>query len=314
MTESKMAISNTPAEQMRAAMKELEQAVYNHEQWAEALQGTLICRLTPDQRDISDDAHRECRFGQWYYRSGAVELKRHPGVAEIGIAHERMHRYAGTLLLSSMGGVPISITDYERFVSAMKRLRLEVATVQRELEDALYNLDPLTGTPSRTGMLTKLREQHELVVRKVHACTVVMIDLDHFKTVNDKYGHIVGDKVLVGVARYLMAHLRPYDKVFRYGGEEFLICLPDTDLQTAHDIIDRLREELGSLLHEAGDKGTFHVTVSFGLTLLDPDLAVEQSIDRADKALYIAKARGRNRGSTWDASVNVLPAEPEGTA
>jgi diguanylate cyclase (GGDEF)-like protein len=160
-------------------------------------------------------------------------------------------------------------------------------------------------------MLTKLREQHELAVRKVHVCTIVMIDLDHFKNVNDKYGHVVGDKVLVGVARYIMAHLRPYDKVFRYGGEEFLMCLPDTNLQTGHEIIDRLREELGSLPHEADGKATFHVTVSFGLTLLDPDLPVEKSIDRADKALYVAKAMGRNRAITWDASMNVFPAEPE---
>lgn len=305
-----MAIPNIPPVQMRTALKELEQAVYNHEQWAEMLYGTLICRLAPDQRDISGDAHRMCRFGQWYYKKGIVDLERHPGVAEIGLEHERMHQYAGTLLRSSVDGVPISIGDYERFVSAMKRLRLEVATLQRELEDALYNLDPLTGTPSRIGMLTKLREQHELVMRKVHACAVAMMDLDNFKTINDTYGHAVGDKVLIGVAHYIMGHLRPYDKVFRYGGEEFLICLPDTDLQTGRNIVDRLREELGSLPYEANGKGIFHVTVSFGVTLLDPDLPVEQSIDRADKALYIAKAMGRNRAITWDASMNVSPAEP----
>jgi diguanylate cyclase (GGDEF)-like protein len=303
-----------PPEEMHTALTELEQAVYNHDQWAEALYGTLICRLEPDQRDISGDAHRMCRFGQWYYKRGVIELERHPGIAEIGLEHERMHQHAGTLLRSSMDGVPISIGDYERFVSAMKRLRLEITTLQRELEDALYNLDPLTGMPSRIGMLTKLREQHELVKRKVHACAVAMIDLDNFKTVNDKYGHAVGDKVLVGVARYIMAHLRPYDKVFRYGGEEFLICLPDTDLQAGRNIIERLREELGSLPHEADSKGVFHVSISFGLTLLDPDLSVEQSIDRADKALYVAKASGRNRTIVWDASMNVLPAGPNGPA
>jgi len=141
-----------------------------------------------------------------------------------------------------------------------------------------------------------------------------MIDLDNFKTVNDIYGHAVGDKVLTGVAHYIMAHLRPYDKVFRYRGEEFLICLPDTDLEAGRNIIDRLREELGSLPYEADGKGIFHVTVSFGLTLLDPDLPVEQSIDRADKALYVAKRSGRNCAIIWDASMNGLPVEPEGSA
>jgi diguanylate cyclase len=301
--EREMAIPNMSNEQMRSALKEIEQASYNHDQWAEMLYGTLICHLAPDQRDIGDDAHRMCRFGQWYYKFGIVALERHPGFVELGIEHEHMHQYAAHLLRSFVDGVPISIEDYERFVNALKRMRLELATVQRELEDALYDLDPLTGTPSRIGLLTKLREQKELVKRKVHACAVAMMDVDYFKAINDKYGHTVGDKVLIDVTRYIMAHIRPYDKVFRYGGEEFLICLPDADLQTGHESIDRLREELGSLPHDANGKEIFHVTASFGLTLLDPDIPVEQSIDRADKALYVAKAMGRNRAITWNASM-----------
>lgn len=298
-----MAIPNMSDEQMRMALKEIGQASYNHEQWAEMLYGTLICRLAPDQRDTSGDAHHMCRFGQWYYKSGIVAFEHHPGFAELGIEHEHMHQYAAHLLQSCTDGVPVPIEDYERFVTALKRMRLELATVQRELEDALFDLDPLTGTPSRAGMLTKLREQHELVKRRVHGCAVAMMDLDLFKSVNDKHGHAVGDKVLIGVARYVMAHLRPYDKLFRYGGEEFLICLPDIDLQKGHDIIDRLREELGSLSHEADSKGIFHVTASFGLTLLDPDIPVEQSIDRADKALYVSKAMGGNRAIIWNGSM-----------
>jgi diguanylate cyclase (GGDEF)-like protein len=308
-----MAIPNMPDDIIRAALKELEQAHYNHDQWAETLFGTLICRLTPDERDISADAHRACRFGQWFYRVGTTSLKDHPGFAEIGIEHERMHHYATSLLQSSMNDVPISSRDYERFVTAMKRMRLEIATLQRDLEVALFNLDPLTGTPSRVEMLRSLREQQEFVRRK-HACVVAMMDLDHFKSVNDSYGHLTGDKVLKSFARYLMAHVRPYDKVFRYGGEEFLICLPDSDMETGLDIVRRLNEELASLPFEAEGKGTFHVTVSFGLAPLDGQLPVEQSIDRADKALYAAKAQGRNRVVSWDASMNGLPTEPPGSA
>jgi diguanylate cyclase len=300
-------------ELMRTALKELEQAVYNHDQWAETLYGTLICRSTPDELDISADAHHNCRFGQWYHKAGATILKNHPGYAEIGLEHERMHQYATSLLRASMQNVPISFKDYERFLTALKRLKLEIATVQNELQTALFNLDPLTGTPSRIGMLSSLREQLELVRRK-HSCTIAMMDLDYFKAINDKYGHVVGDKVLVGFAHYLMAHLRPYDKVFRYGGEEFLICLPDTDQQAACEITSRLLVELASLPFNADGKAEFHVTVSSGLTALDPDIPVEQSIDRADKALYAAKARGRNRVVVWDASMNGLPAEDAGEA
>lgn len=294
-----MPIPTISDEQMRAALKELEQASYNHDQWAETLYGTLICHLAPDDRDIARDSYRCCRFGQWYYKSGLAALKDYPGFAEIGLEHERMHRYATSLLRASMDGLPISINDYERFVTALKRLHLEIATVQRDLESSLFNLDPLTGTPSRVSMLSRLRELQEFV-RRDQACTIAMMDLDDFKSVNDKYGHPVGDKVLIGCAHYLMAHLRPYDRVFRYGGEEFLICLSDTDLPTGHDIIDRMREELAALRFPANGSGTFQVTVSFGVAPLDGSVSVEQSIDRADKALYFAKAAGKNRVVAWD--------------
>lgn len=303
-----MTVPNLSDEQMRTVIKALEQAAYNHNQWSEGLYGTLICHLPPDQRDMSDDAHRLCRFGQWYYRSGLVALEGHPGFTEIGVAHESMHRYAASLLRASANGVPISITDYDRFVGAFKRMHLELETVQHEFSDALFNLDPLTGTPRRAGMLTKLREEQELVKREVHGCVVAMMDLDQFKAINDQYGHLVGDNVLVGFARYIMAHLRPYDRIYRYGGEEFLICLPNTDLEAGHEIIDRLREELASLPFEAEGNGKFHVTVSFGLTLLDPTGPVERSIDQADKALYVAKAGGRNRVIIWESSMDSPPA------
>lgn len=114
-----MAIPNLSDEQMRTALKALEQALYNHDQWAEALYGALICRLQPDQRDMSGEAHRLCRFGQWYYSSGMVELERHPGFKEIGIEHERMHQYAAGLLRATADGTPISIHDYERFAEQL---------------------------------------------------------------------------------------------------------------------------------------------------------------------------------------------------
>jgi diguanylate cyclase len=225
-----------------------------------------------------------------------------------------MHRFAVRLLKLSATGETTSVQDYEHFVSALKRLRLEIETLKREIEEALYNLDPLTGTPGRIGMLTKLREEHELVKRKLHPCAIAMMDLDHFKAINDYYGHVAGDKVLVAFARHMTAGLRPYDKVFRYGGEEFLIVLPDTDLAAAETILERLRRELEAMPHEGNGKGTFHVTVSFGLTSMQPDILVEQSIDRADKALYLAKLGGRNRTMVWehsgDAAAAQQPAAP----
>lgn len=298
-----MSFPDLSHDDMRKALSELEQALFHHEQWHEELTRTLICGLTPDARDVEEDAHHKCRFGQWLYCAGANVLARHPAFAEIETLHQRLHHSARNLLTTSVNREPIPLHDYERFVNVLKQMRLEISTTKHELEDAIYNLDPLTGAASRVGMLTKLREQQALVQRKVHFCCLAMVDIDHFKVVNDTYGHAMGDRVLATVAQQMKAQMRPYDTVFRYGGEEFLICMPTMEIKSAFAAMDRLRACVAALEFESGDHPSFHVTVSFGLTLLDPDASVETSIERADKALYAAKATGRNRIVVWDASM-----------
>jgi len=300
-----MAISVVPQSDIRASLSELDQALYNHEQWVESLYATLICRLAPDDRDVDEEAHRKCRFGQWLYGHGTQLLKSNPGFAEIEAEHERMHRSAAKLLAEAEG-TRISTASYDRFITALKRLRLEILTLKRELEASLYNLDPLTGTLNRIEMLTRLREEHALVKRNVHATCIAMLDLDLFKAVNDAFGHLVGDKALTKIAAYTSAHLRPYDKIYRYGGEEFLITLPDTDIETARGIVERIRSELGQIAHEADGRPPLRITVSLGLAPLDPDVPVEQSIDRADRALYAAKSAGRDCTVVWDPSMKPM--------
>jgi diguanylate cyclase (GGDEF)-like protein len=130
-----------------------------------------------------------------------------------------------------------------------------------------------------------------------------MMDVDHFKAVNDTYGHGAGDQALAASTRYVMAHLRPYDKLFRYGGEEFLLSMPNTDATTGYEVVERVRQGLAALPIPYDGKASLQITMSFGLVLLDPDVSVEQSIDRADKAMYAAKAAGRNCTRIWDPSM-----------
>lgn len=299
-----MAIASLTADLMREALTELEQASNNHKEWAEKFHGTMISRTAPDPKDTAEEPHRTCRFGQWYYAAANALLHGHPGFAAIGAEHERMHRLATSLLRSSAIGGPISNSDYESFVAARNRLDLEIVSVRHEFEGELSSLDPLTGTPGRLGMLTKLREQHAMAARSTQTCVIAMMDLDRFKTVNDRYGHVVGDEVLIRIARLVASSLRPYDKVYRYGGEEFLICLPATDEHMAINILDRVRAKLEAVQHQATDRKPFKVTASFGLCLLDPTIPVEQSIDRADRALYAAKKSGRNRVVVWNGSAD----------
>ena len=285
---------------MQEILSQLDQAINNHGQWFDTITRTLICRLPYDRREVAEDAHRQCLFGQWYYNGTSEKLRNHPGFIAIEADHKNMHRLAAKLLQTAAAGSNITTLDYDSFANALGRLRLQIYTLKRELEDTLYNLDTLTGANSRIGMLTKLREQLDLVKRHVLSTCIAMMDLDHFKEVNDKYGHGAGDQVLSSTARYIMEHIRSYDKLFRYGGEEFLLCMQNTDLTTGYEVVERIRKGLASTPIYYDDKNTLQITVSLGVTLLDPDISVEQSIERADKAMYAAKTAGRNCTRVWD--------------
>ncbi|RLW61330.1 MAG: hypothetical protein B6D70_09345 [gamma proteobacterium symbiont of Stewartia floridana] len=127
-----------------------------------------------------------------------------------------------------------------------------------------------------------------------------MMDFDHFKNINDSHGHQEGDMVLKTAIRYILDSIRPFDMLFRYGGEEFLLCLPGTDLVTANFAIERLRIGIENLTISGITKAEMRVTASFGMTALSNEIFIEESIHRADQALYHAKTTGRNRLIAWE--------------
>ena len=139
-----------------------------------------------------------------------------------------------------------------------------------------------------------LDDEIERAHRANTPCSVSLIDLDWFKRINDAYGHPTGDEVLRAFAITVFANIRTIDKFGRYGGEEFLLVLPDTPDDGAIHIVDRLREILADLDWSAFSPG-MQVTISAGVTALKPEETPDTFLARADSALYAAKARGRNR-------------------
>ena len=125
-----------------------------------------------------------------------------------------------------------------------------------------------------------------------------MADLDHFKSINDTHGHHMGDQVLSVVSDSFMQQLRPYDSIFRYGGEEFLFCLPDTDLGTAKVVSERVRAAVEAVQIELEDGKALKVTASFGVAQMDVNATLEGTVESADRALYAAKDGGRNMVSS----------------
>jgi diguanylate cyclase (GGDEF)-like protein len=294
----------TGIQQTQNAMVQLDQALYSHEQWFKALMRTLVARLPADAADLESESHRLCRFGQWYYSSATVSLSEHPGFIALGSEHEQMHRLAAALLTRVTEDNPVTASDFDRFNNALERTRLEIQSLRKEFDEMLRNRDPLTGARGRNSMLTELREQHALVRRGVQPCTLAMLDIDHFKRVNDNHGHVAGDRVLVATADRVQQGLRPYDRLYRFGGEEFLLCLPSTDLVSAMGVIERLRQAIADNAIEVEGAPALSVTASFGASQLEDGVQLEQCIKRADEALYAAKRAGRNCVRAWAATAD----------
>ncbi|KPJ81976.1 MAG: hypothetical protein AMJ58_03015 [Gammaproteobacteria bacterium SG8_30] len=208
------------------------------------------------------------------------------------------------MLEAASRGEKVSRTCYEELATASSKLRLELDSLRHEIQAAIAQSDTLTGAYDRSALLPELREWHELVKRGVQRCGLAFMDLDRFKEVNDTYGHRIGDEVLAGAAQCIARHLRPYDKLFRYGGDEFLILLPAVDLVSGRTVIERVRRTLASTTLARGAGGIqIGTTGSFGLAMLDPSVPVEESVDRGDTALLLAKGAGRNRVVIWDPAV-----------
>lgn len=182
----------------------------------------------------------------------------------------------------------------------ISQLRSRLANTNSQLHTAvdkieeLASLDHLTGTYNRRKMMQALEYEKKLADRRLGTFSILLLDLDHFKEVNDFYGHLAGDNVLQTFVREISASLREVDILARYGGEEFLVLLPRTGMQEAMQCAERLRQKTMHISFPGMPQG-FKLKVSIGVAEYHPVESLESTLHRMDQALYLAKERGRNR-------------------
>jgi diguanylate cyclase (GGDEF)-like protein len=174
-----------------------------------------------------------------------------------------------------------------------EQINIELAQSHRELE-RVSRLDGLSGLLNRSSLFATVDAELERTERTGNALCAVMMDIDRFKNINDTFGHACGDAVLRGVGGLLQRELRKYDQAGRYGGEEFLIVLPNTTVIAATAFAERVRRALHLLPIEHGGT-TLRVSASFGVARYRVGEGRDRWISRADRALYRAKRSGRNR-------------------
>jgi diguanylate cyclase len=230
----------------------------------------------------------------------AAMVKDTPGekpaaLARLKEARQHMEDVGRDLTEKAARGEPLHPDAYMAFMGAVEAYHAEGRHLELLLHQALAETDPLTGLLNRRGMIRDLRREWVRATRNDDPCCLALADIDHFKEVNDAYGHMVGDQVLAMAARFFLRRLRPYDLVYRFGGEEFLFCLPHSDIQRAKIILDRLRVMMPRMPFRSPDGRRIPVTISIGLAAMSPGIPPETAISRADDALYRAKEGGRNR-------------------
>lgn len=211
------------------------------------------------------------------------------------------------LLSSSMTGPTLVLVDAALlsvltapiiyfFVRAPVRRELErrlKAERRAETMSRLAIVDPLTQMLNRRGIVIALLEAMAYAERYEHPMAVALVDIDHFKLVNDRFGHDAGDRVLKGLAAIFQDSIRQSDRVGRYGGEEFLLVFPETTLEASRPIVDRIRARVHEHRFEI-PSGLISVTVSIGVTQFEPSEEHAHLFSRVDQAMYEAKEAGRN--------------------
>ena len=176
----------------------------------------------------------------------------------------------------------------------LQRVNEQLLSYQQQLEHAAHT-DPLTKLLNRRAIMTELRKEHQRVDRYQRPFSLLLGDIDHFKQFNDRFGHDCGDMVLVETANLLRRTIRAQDNVGRWGGEEFLLLLPETGEEGAVLMAERLRTALEHHRFEYQER-SLSITMTFGLRVIEEkSLGVELALKHADQALYQGKEMGRNR-------------------
>ncbi len=283
----------------------VEQAISKQTLWFKTWYEQAVCC-----RDVSSFRIRKVEdipLGAWYASSESAPFRNNPGFLTLGEKLQEIVSEVQVFVAETDAGGPHPVDEYGQFMNSLLDLNSQIQHLQNDAWRGLTKMDPLTGVRNRHDMMLDLDHERERSRRTEDPCVVAMVDLDFFKSLNDTHGHIVGDQVLRHVAQLLAEQLRPYDRIYRYGGEEFLLCLPNTDQDTAQRVLNRLREKIArSTIVSHGVDGDGNksegvsITASFGAAELDTVEHVVKTIERADMALYDVKQSGRNAVKVWN--------------
>lgn len=288
--------AHVETEKVFASLAAYQHALASHVDW---LQSWYSSVLNWHDRTHPTPPADQCRFTAWFDAAGQSALAVYPAFAELGLLHHEIHFKAEQITERAAEGHTITTSDYEAMMTLVLAFSTAAQGLERDAWRTLATVDALTGLGNRQTMMSHLIGERDRAMRQKQPCCVALVDIDLFKKVNDTFGHTEGDRVLRAVAESLRRNVRPYDVLYRYGGEEFLICLPAATPEAGRQVLERMRSAIAALGITSATGKPIPITATFGLAELSADLSVEESLDRADTALYDGKRAGRNRVAVW---------------
>ncbi len=237
-----------------------------------------------------------CDFGEWLKERKKDLLKEEPEIIEkMEQIHNNFHKLL-TLLQNAYHK-----QQYKKVIFLFEELKNNALWIGNKISilNSILVLkklrkDPLTGLLTRHNLDVIIEKQKDIISVTGGKMSILFIDIDNFKKVNDIYGHLAGDKVLKEVAEIILSNIRKSDYAFRYGGEEFLVILPYTSKEEAYKIAEKIRKEIYEtpIIY---DNYQIHITVSIGVSEFDLKKSIKENLEIADKKLYHAKKTGKNR-------------------
>jgi len=276
--------------------KSLKVALDNHLDWLSELNFTMICQ-PENLKDFCNcqKPYRQCKFGLWYYSVDNENIINHPLFEELGREHKVLHRSVCDLVKSAESTAKPEIKVYQYFKEAEYIFLKCLKSILHQSLEANANTDFLTGLPNRQALDLVLKQEHARIKRNKVTGSLLILDIDFFKDVNDTYGHLIGDQVLKIISNLITENVRGCDFTARYGGEEFIIYFPETSSKSTAIIAEKLRSFIEAFQIELKNNTLLNITCSFGISSFVADKAIKQIIANADVALYKAKDEGRNR-------------------
>lgn len=272
----------------------IDRGLQAHMVWSQRLLRCALLHESPGDDMLGPDAHRRCVFGKWLLtEQDTLASFDAAAAAAVDQTHKAMHEAVRSLCRESLKGKPAYAKDLQAFEEGQTAMLKNLSTLRQRVAESVLKHDELTGLPLRNGLAYAFQIRRNDAARNGLELHVAMVDVDHFKAVNDTKGHQVGDLALQHLARLMTGCLRENDIVVRYGGEEFLFLLLGPG---AERVVRRLLVEVrNNPMPLPGDQPPLKMTVTAGLTQVQPHDTLDAAVARADRALLDGKASGRDR-------------------